>query len=214
MRDLSRDPCNSEESIGKKWHQILGELRSVTLAVPGTRGLFSHLQEALHRPANGCIKALHHAHDTLDDFRWLVQDLGAHPAHLQELALTEPSAQGTTDASEMGSGGVVFPPTNSHTEHRQAVEVGNPVVWRAPVPTDLQRNLQTDENPTGMIANSDSELAAMVLQHDIFTQLCNVRECTTHNATDNTPSLFWQHKGSASANNVPACLLRLQALHQ
>ena len=32
-----------------KWHRILGELRSMSPALPGTRGLFSVLQEALRR---------------------------------------------------------------------------------------------------------------------------------------------------------------------
>jgi hypothetical protein len=26
-----------------KWHRVLGELRSMALAIPGARGLFSHL---------------------------------------------------------------------------------------------------------------------------------------------------------------------------
>jgi hypothetical protein len=31
----------------QKWHKILGELRPMSLAIPGARGLFSHLQAAL-----------------------------------------------------------------------------------------------------------------------------------------------------------------------
>ncbi len=33
----------------RKWHQLLGELRSMSPALPGTRGLFSFLQEALSK---------------------------------------------------------------------------------------------------------------------------------------------------------------------
>ena len=30
-----------------KWHQLLGELCSMTISLPSARGLFSHMQEAL-----------------------------------------------------------------------------------------------------------------------------------------------------------------------
>ena len=33
----------------KQWHKILGELRSMSIAIPGARGLFSLLQEAFRR---------------------------------------------------------------------------------------------------------------------------------------------------------------------
>lgn len=38
----------TQQRIGiKKWYKMLGELRSMSLALPGSRGLFSHLQAAL-----------------------------------------------------------------------------------------------------------------------------------------------------------------------
>lgn len=38
----------SQKRIGvKKWHKLLGELRSMSLALPGAKGMFGMLQEAL-----------------------------------------------------------------------------------------------------------------------------------------------------------------------
>ena len=31
----------------KRWRKLLGELRSLMLAIPGAEGMFSHIQEAL-----------------------------------------------------------------------------------------------------------------------------------------------------------------------
>jgi hypothetical protein len=46
-------PSHKRVSV-QKWHMVLGELRSMSLALPGTRGLFSVLQEALrHKSHNG-----------------------------------------------------------------------------------------------------------------------------------------------------------------
>jgi hypothetical protein len=68
-------PTQKRVSVAK-WHRILGELRSMTLAIPGARGLFSHIQAALHSTdTTKQIRASHHVHATLDDFRWLASTL-------------------------------------------------------------------------------------------------------------------------------------------
>ena len=48
----------------KQWHKILGELRSMSIAIPGARGLFSLLQEAFRhveadQPRIRLTKAVH-----------------------------------------------------------------------------------------------------------------------------------------------------------
>jgi hypothetical protein len=39
-----------------KWHKLIGELRSMSIAIPGARGLFSHLQAAHKTQANNCLR--------------------------------------------------------------------------------------------------------------------------------------------------------------
>jgi hypothetical protein len=205
-------PTQKRVSIAK-WHRVLGELRSMTLAIPGARGLFSHIQAAL-RSADHTkrIRATRHVHATLDDFRWLATTLDERPTRLQELVATEPDSYGTTDAAGPGMGGVVLP--SGRLPARSDIHANHPLVWRCRFPPDIVRDLVTFENPRGKTTNSDLELAATIVQHDVLANTYDVRERTLHTATDNTPTLFWHRRGSISTNTTPAYLLRLQALHQ
>ena len=42
----------------KQWHQVLGELRSMSIAIPGSRGLFSVLKEALRHMEKDRLRIL------------------------------------------------------------------------------------------------------------------------------------------------------------
>ena len=86
----------------------------------------------------------------------------------------------------MGMGGVVLPPKHAVPLHATQ-GAGKLLVWQARFPNDIAHQLITYDNPRGSVTNSDLELAATVTQHDIITQHYDVRECTLHNATDNTP---------------------------
>jgi hypothetical protein len=84
----------------KQWHKVLGELRSMALAIPGARGLFSTLQEAFRHPTEGSrLKLNKGVHDFLEDFRWLARELSQCPTRLGELLPGHPIAIGTTDAA-------------------------------------------------------------------------------------------------------------------
>lgn len=199
-------PAQQRVSV-KKWHKMLGELRLMTLAIPGARGLFSHVQAAFKTAGStGRIQVTRHVHAALDDFRWLADNLDARPTRLQELAATHPEVHGTTDSSGKGMGGVVLEPSAA-VPRRNAPESGHPILWRDHFPSDVIADLVTCDNPHGRTTNSNLELAATVIQHDITCQHCDARERTAHTGTDNTPALCWQHKGSVSANGTPAHLL-------
>jgi hypothetical protein len=123
----------------------------------------------------------------------------------------EPSAYGTTDAAGIGMGGVLLPPCC--LPHRAVPTAGYPIVWRSRFGSEITNDLVTFENPRGRTTNSDLELAATVVQHDVIATNYDVRERTLHTATDNKPMLFWHRRGSISTNTTPAYLLRMQALH-
>jgi len=59
----------TQKRIGiKKWHKILGELRSMYIALPGSRFLFSQMQHAL-TTRNGVHVALKKGvHQAVEDF--------------------------------------------------------------------------------------------------------------------------------------------------
>jgi hypothetical protein len=44
---LDEIPVTQKRVSVAKWHRVLGELRSMALAIPGAHGLFSHIQAAL-----------------------------------------------------------------------------------------------------------------------------------------------------------------------
>jgi hypothetical protein len=66
-------PRHQKQMSTKKWQQLLGELRSMSIALPGSRGLFSLMQEALQHQTNDCIPLTQEVHAALDNFRWLAR---------------------------------------------------------------------------------------------------------------------------------------------
>jgi hypothetical protein len=204
---LAALPRSKTRIATNKWQQILGELRSMVLAVPGLRGLFSLLQETLRHDDRQRLRITMHMHDFLDDIRWIVSDLQARPTRLRELVDTPVAAIGASDAAAAGMGGVLF-------LRDQPTGQLHPLLWRAPFPRAVQQAIVSSNNPTGSLTNSDLELAGTIAQHDVLVHHVDCRERTIHTLTDNTPALAWQQKGSTTTTGVPAYLLRLQALHQ
>ena len=273
----------------KDWHRILGELRSMSLALPGARGLFSLLQEAFRHHTQGRLPLSPALHDVLDDMREFYTMLRARPTRLYELVPLTPTLWGTHDAAGHGAGGVWFPSTyatpraiklhsaSSHSPccalheqqppccalheqqpsccalheqqpHRCALlgqqppscapsrqqpsdcaplgqqfpgcaPLGqqpfcSPIVWRVTWPKTISAALVSRDNPTGTITNSDLELAGAFLHHACAAACFDIRERTVKSSTDNTPTLYWERKGSTTTTGPAAYLLRLQALHQ
>jgi hypothetical protein len=122
----------------RKWHQLLGELRSMSPALPGTRGLFSTLQAALSSADHHRIRLTRQLRDTAADFRFLVDSVATRPTRLQELVPTAPSDIGACDACQVGMGGVWFD---------ALVPTAAPVVWRHRFPANIARALVTSPSP-------------------------------------------------------------------
>jgi hypothetical protein len=53
---LAELPRTQRRASAKKWHKVMGELRSMELAVPGLHGMFSVLQEAFRHSDGGRIR--------------------------------------------------------------------------------------------------------------------------------------------------------------
>jgi len=192
----------------KRWRKILGELRSMMIAIPGSRGLFSVLQYALKYNAKGKahrVRLSQSVHYFLSEFRRLAADLQARSTHLAELVPNQPSVVGATDASGAGMGGVAF------VNLRSGVV---PIVWRSRFPDYIVKRLVSFGNPTGTVSNSDLELAGTIGQHDVIAAFVDMKHQTQRNLHDNTPSQFWQQKGSASTEGAAAHLLHIQSFHQ
>ena len=111
----------------------------------------------------------------------------------------------------LGAGGVWFP--SPHLPARRGFD-NRPILWRLKWPQDIIDSLVTDSNPNGTISNSDLELAGGLLHLEALAQCFDIRERTVLSKTDNLATLFWQRKGSATTDKVPAYLLRLFGIHQ
>jgi hypothetical protein len=190
----------------KMWQQQLGELRSMVLAIPGGRGLFSTLYTGLTNPleSDSRLRITRHMHDALLDLSHLATDLHRRPTRIGEITDSLPAAYGAADASRNGMGGVwlssdpSFPPT----------------LWRHPFPPFVHQKLVTWENPTGSVSNSDLELLAQIASQDILICLRDCRERTIAALTDNIAARAWQQKGSRATIGPAAYLLRISSLHQ
>lgn len=207
---LDSIPPTQKRTSVKKWHKVLGELRSMSAALPGARGLFSQMQLALSTESKHRINLSKGVHAALDDFRYLHQDIANRPTRLQEIVPLDPVVVKYHDASGYAAGGVVIPTDTAVSRNEQ----NNPILWRATFPEDIRKRLVSTDNPKGDITNSDLELASGVISNEAAAQNFDIRERTVHSNTDNTPTLFWLRKGSTTTANAPAHLLRAQALHQ
>ena len=197
----------------KDWHKVIGELRSMSVALPGCTGLFSILQEAFRHEEQGRerLRLTKTLHGFLDDFRLLAQELTSRPTRIAELIPDrEPRTEGACDAAGSGMGGVHFIPASTDAGDEDVV----PLLWRERFPQWVRDQLSCWKNPNGRITNSDLELAGSIAQNDVLAQYANVAERTTHNCYDNIPAVYWQRKGATTTIGPAAYLLRLQGIHQ
>jgi hypothetical protein len=199
----------------------------MALALPGARGLFSHLQAAIRTQSDHRIRLTAGFHQALDDFRWIQDSLSSRPTRLFELVPTQPTLLGTHDASGSGAGGVWLPQpaaagrkVKAHvverdgSYHRPTLPTVGPIVWRYPFPPAVRRMLVTYDNPHGTINNSELELLGSLWHHDVAAQCFDIRERTILSRTDNLATLYWTRRGSVTTTSPTATLLRQQALHQ
>ena len=199
------------------WHKLLGELRSMSLAVSGSDGCFSFLQHAL-KPLAKRIKITAPVRHQLLDFRWLADNVSSRPTHLAEIVPTPPTYFGTVDASGRGMGGVWFPPgppAPLSVRPPKSSLLKHPILWRDPFPQDIVDSLITFDNPRGTITNSDLELAGSVAQDDILAQAApSLANTTSCQFSDNSATVAWRTKGNATTDGPAAYLLQASALHR
>ena len=65
---LASVPSTQRCTSVKKWHSILGKLRSMALALPGSRNIFSTMQDALSAKTGGQVALNKGVHNALADF--------------------------------------------------------------------------------------------------------------------------------------------------
>ena len=201
----------------KEWHKLLGELRSMSLALPGSSGCFSLLQTLL-QPDKKRLKITEAVRHQLLDFLWLAESVSERPTHLAEVVPTPPSYLGTVDAAKEGMGGVWFPPLRPkplEIQYPRKHQLQGPILWRARFPKQVQDLLVSQDNPRGSITNSDLELAGAVAHDDVLaTSAPRIAHASTCSFSDNTPAVSWKTKGSTTTTGPAAYILQISALHK
>jgi len=186
----------------KRWYQLLGELRSMSLAIPGSHHMFSILQNVLvSQPHAARLRLSPLVHATLTDWISLAATLMQRPTPITHLVPTAPTHVGTTDASKQGMGGVWFPTSLS-------AGPPHPLIWRLPFSSSIQKDLVSFHNPRGSLTNSDLELLGVATG---IVGLAHHRPLLNANlwvGCDNTPAVAWCGKGSTSATTASAFILR------
>lgn len=205
-------PENQKRTSIKKWHKVLGELRSMSLAIPGSRNMFGRLQNALSLHSKSRVALNKGVHQALDDFRWLASDIESRPTRIAELVPLRPAAEGHHDASGAGAGGAWFPGIS--LTPREGWQKDTPVVWQLEWPDYIRDKLVSSDNPHGTITNSDLELAGGLLHLDCLAHTFDTRERTIVSKGDNLNTTFWERKGSTTTDSAPAYLLRMFGIHQ
>ncbi len=186
----------------KVWRSVLGKLRFVSQAIPGSAGLFCALQLALNRSSDGRIRITKSLRHHVNAFASLAASLCHRPTHLAEIVPQEPTLLGATDAAKMGMGGVYFDAE------------GNSFLWRQPFADEISSRLVSTDNPEGSVTNSDLEQAGLLAQLSLMTSTHDTRYATIVNACDNTPAVSRASKGAVSSDGPASFLCGLACLHQ
>ena len=202
LAQIFRDLSQTRRVSRKSWQKILGKLRFVSVAIPGSASLFSALQLALNRSTDNRVRINANLRSHINAFASLAASLCKRPTHLAEIVPQEPSLLGATDAAKAGMGGVYF----DHT--------GQPFLWRHPFSQQIQDDLVSKDNPTGTVTNSDLEHAGLLAQVSLMATTHPVRYATLANLSDNTPAVSRVGRGAISSDGPAAHLCHYASSHQ
>lgn len=202
LAELFTELANTSRVSNRRYQQILGKLRFVSTAIPGSAGLFCALQLALKKAGDNRVRITRKLRHHIDTFASLAASLCHRPTHLAEIVPQEPSLLGATDSAKAGMGGVYFD------------SMGNSYVWRLPYPQDVRDSLISVDNPNGVHTNSDGEHAAICMQAALMATTHDIRYATIATGTDNTPALSRLTKGAVSSEGPAALLCAFQCEHQ
>jgi hypothetical protein len=198
---ILRDFSFKVRTSRRKWQSLLGELRYMAPALQGTRYLFSVLQHVLRdQPSSSRLRLSPLVKQALSDWSDLASTLSAHPVPIASLVPRAPHYVGAVDASSSGCGGFWISTTHG--------ALPQPLAFRQSFPVDLQNQLVSATNPSGVLTNSDLELAAIALGVATLNDHAPTPYACIYAASDNTPAVAWCTKGSTSSVGANAHLLR------
>jgi hypothetical protein len=202
MSELIHSILHRKRVSRTAWQRLLGTLRSTSPALYGAKHLFSMLQHALREQRGRRIRLTALLRASLIDWTLLATNGNAQPVPLHTVVPHPPHIIGATDASKQGMGGFYITQSTRGPDY---------YLWRAAFPSSITNALTSPDNPTGLINNSDLELAGLVLGSTLIAQRHYRPYQHISLASDNTPAVAWVTKGSNTSNGPPAYLLHMLA---
>ena len=171
--------------------------------MPAGRSLLGPIDAAL-RPSRHWlpVKSNKALCSTLSDFSILLCILTSRPSHCHELVIHKPGYIGFCDASSLGTGGVWF----------DGACPMPPTVWHIQWPNDIRQSVISFNNPSGFLTNSDLEMAGMLLLYLVLEHLATLRHIHVAAWCDNTPTVAWMNKLSASHSPIAGQLMQALAM--
>ena len=86
LKEIVSSITRTQHRVGvDKCHRFLGELLSMALALPRSRGLFSQMQEAPCYVKGKRVTLITGVHEALEDFKWLMEDVANQPTQMYEI---------------------------------------------------------------------------------------------------------------------------------
>ena len=194
--------CEAKRVSHKRWERLLGKLRWLAVAIPGSQGLLGALQLALNKSDKNRIRITRELKDHIHELARLSSSLQDRPTYLPEIIPQQPTLLGATDAAKAGMGGIFYD------------SEGNAYLWRCPFKPEVQDLLVSVDNPNGSVTNSDLEHAALLAQVSLMADHFNVRYATLLNCCNNTPAVSRVSKGTVVSEGPSAYLCHYACQHQ
>jgi hypothetical protein len=184
---------------------MAGKLQHATLGIPGGKGLFSPIYNAMKGDPDPIVISPW-LKQALQDWLIILHRIASRPMSVLELHPGPPAFIGYVDASGFGAGRVWI----SGTDHIPLI------AWRMPFPLDIEQRLESHSNPNVDITNSNLEMAGVLLQWLVLEQEAPTTLQHKHIEifSDNTPTVAWATCLHSSKSKVAGHLLCALAIRQ
>lgn len=190
----------------KEYQSIVAKLRHAFFSVPTGKGLLSPFNRLMKRQPPPTTVFFHTNPSLLaavTECRVLLRASTKLPTRCKELVMAWPDFIGVKDASSYGVGGIIV------GELMPCV----PTVFRLQWPADITKDINTPENRSGSITNSDLEMAGLLLLFCVMEQVCGpLRERHLGLFSDNSPTVSWVRRMASRRSLVAEQLVRGLAL--
>ena len=185
----------------KDFQKIAGSLHHASMGIPGGRGLFTTIWQAMATNRGGWIKLTPQLKATFSDFKWLFQEIANHPINVAQLVPRLPHIQGFTDACKHGAGGVWIIPLANFTNRN--------VYWSVDFPPSIISQFDAD-----LLSINDLEMAGVLLGWLALEHLLpSLQHAQAGLQCDNSSTVSWTKKFTARSFRA-GHLLRALALRQ